>query len=722
MRLPKRNIWRLLFDIRPARFTARESKDDRMRYLDLRVTNWQLSITRQKEILSKSALRSNQIGRENADLVTKNRRFSFFRSRIFLMPLSRILVFMAVAITLAGVFWLGNKGISYFESHQANLAVAANEIIASGEDGFILMEEMRFEEASNRFRAVATALGKLRTEASPSFPHILFAAAILPENDFERTVALLENTEMAFSLAADLNSSLDQFIQSAPSTIFNGEGDPFLLIGAIRERLAKLDGVVTNLISRRGELAGVIVGDRINDLPEMRFAIGEAERSLGLLKKFLGEAGEFNVLILFQDPSQLRATGGLISSYGILQMNDGKVVRFSTYDLDSIETSRNAEGHRPILAPTPLRRIGSAWEIENTNWFFDFGLSAEKIAGFISPVVGLEFNLVAGVNFQMVNDLIGLLGPTKMLNSDEIATRNNAQNQPRDFMDSASAQLLGDLTAFESVSFSALGRVFSENFQRKDLMLWAPDKRLQSWIVEHGWSGTVPQISAGEDYLAVVISNIGGAHTDAVIRQDYDLETIINPSGVITNTLTIRRTHLGNKTRHPRWNTRNISYFRVLVPNGSVLLGSNGMNPQAQEPPVVFGDGYELDKDVVMTIGAAVRLDGTNVEIFEEAGKTVFGFWHLIRPGQTRAITLNWQLPFKANFAPPSYVLRFQKQSGSESLFSQNIIFPNGSTVLLAEPVASVAEGEPVKPSNSILFRHGAEMDADIRHAILYRL
>ena len=67
--------------------------------------------------------------------------------------------------------------------------------------------------------------------------------------------------------------------------------------------------------------------------------------------------------------------------------------------------------------------------------------------------------------------------------------------------------------------------------------------------------------------------------------------------------------------------------------------------------------------------------------MFEESGKTIFGFWLIIKPKQTKSVVVKYRTPVP--FVDDKYILLWQKQSGTgqdQIGFSFNI--PEGKGVL----------------------------------------
>jgi hypothetical protein len=121
--------------------------------------------------------------------------------------------------------------------------------------------------------------------------------------------------------------------------------------------------------------------------------------------------------------------------------------------------------------------------------------------------------------------------------------------------------------------------------------------------------------------------------------------------------------------------------MRVYVPLGSVLLEAKGHTWQDYEPPIDYS-GFKIDPDV-RKIEASIRIDpDSGTHIFEETGKTVFGNWVYVSPGEKVEVEYKYKLPYKIdfdNFTKPAdkYSMLAQKQSGNVgSRFSGTIQLP----------------------------------------------
>jgi hypothetical protein len=707
IRLPKRNIWRAMWDIRPTGI-AEEPVNRMMPFVDLRLMARPIGRARLADL--------------DLDDVPQDRA---------LYPVLRRIGTVASVLAVAGaLLWAGNSGRAYIESKKIELLAAGTAVAGRAEHAMDLMRQMRFRDAEREFRIAAAELNRFERMLGPALLAVSITAKALPANDYVKTAFMLRDAKSAISAVADFNGIAAEIIAKAPEALFRGDPDFPERLASGRVRLEAIGTAIAEIEKNRNALSDSLAGNWFSRFPEDKAALQEAVESFDLLGEVLGTGKPMTVLLLFQNPAEIRATGGFVGSYGVLRLEKGKIVEFKVDDI------YNPDGQldERVLPPRPLRRVTPAWGARDANWFFDFGLSAKKTAAFLEKTTGLSFDIVVAVNPPVIAELIDLVGPIEMPEYGKTITAENfweeAQyqtragedrkiNQPKRFLTIFGPRLLEKMQNIDAGDVPLLADILSRGLSEKNLLLWAEDPELQAFIEERNWGGRVAEIASDEDYLAVVMTNIGGAKADYVMRQIYHLQTTIEPSGDIVNTLRITRTHEGDRAKYPWWNARNFTYIRVFVPQGSVLLSASGAS---REPPLIEpkeGERYALDPDVAMTVEAAVRLDDERVDVFEESRRTVFGFWHAIDPGQSKTITLRWQLPFKAGFAPPHYSLSFQTQSGVGGVFQHTIELPRRSVIQSVEPAAEMLERTSLGERFSWI---GEEMKGDIRHAISYQL
>lgn len=634
----KKNIWPAIFDIRP--------KSDRPRKIE-RVLDLTLPPRTRPH---SSALIDAQLERRSDS------------AKRLVIPAAMLGIFLTAT-------WLGVRvGQSYVLSKKDEVMAGASAVLAEMELGGSALKELQFArarqhflEAQNQIDATKSRLGMIYglLTREPSWETLpLRAAAISAE--FEGLGAALKATIFSGAKAGDVLGRIENDLKSFAADI--------------RKLPVFSDQALTaKIISSGNELNEVLAG-------------------IEGLKNILALDGEKSYLLLFQNPAEIRATGGFIGSYGIVRLHNGEIADFSVDDIVNLDGKLKIK----VLPPRPLLRLTSGWTVHDANWFFDFRDSARKIAWFFDRAQGVEVDGVIAVNPQAVAAILGVAGPVDLPEYNETITSENlwkelqiqarigqdrAKGQPKAFLGVFGKRLFEKIREIPAEEWPEVAGVLRGALARKEIQLYFSNPEIQALVESHGWAGRVLD-SAGMDYLAVVHTNIGGGKADYVTRQEVELKTLIEYDGGIVNTVTIRRFHEGDKETYPWWRAKNYDYVRVYVPRGAQLISASGAQP---EPKLLTPDReiYRIDPDLGL-LANPKRPEvkpSSNLDIFEESGKTVFAGWLTVNPGGIAALEIKYRLPISAGYASPGYALMFQPQSGIGQQLKHLIELPEGAEI-----------------------------------------
>lgn len=421
----------------------------------------------------------------------------------------------------------------------------------------------------------------------------------------------------------------------------------------------------------------------------------ESNTYLEGLSWIFGDDSAKTVVLLFQNPAEIRPTGGFLGSIGVVETKNGEIQDFKFYNMAELDKQNTLK----IIPPRPLRRIASAWFPSDANWFLDFPTSAEKLSFFLENLIEVKSDVVIAVNPSVISEILGLIGPVEMPEYNLTLDQNNfwpeaqiqvrsdtAEGEGKKFLEIFAKSLGEKLQSMPKTQVPLLLKVFLEGLEKKEVQIYARNSAWQKFVEEKGWAGKLPNDSY-EDFLAVVNTNIGGEKSDYFMNQNFSLTTSIDKDGVIINSLRLSRTHTGENAPYRWWRARNYDYIRIYVPKGSEFLSGSGGDKEPLFKNTKYDGSWRLDEDIGLLSGSRpIFLDSRKtIEIFEESGKTVFGTWLITDPGETRAVTLVWRLPFRTGFSQPTYRLVLEKQSGTASSFSHAVKLPEGAKVLSGE-------------------------------------
>lgn len=396
---------------------------------------------------------------------------------------------------------------------------------------------------------------------------------------------------------------------------------------------------------------GMFVEDGRNVL---RDVIGMSD----LMTTVLGKSGQRRYLLIFQNPAELRATGGFMGSFAELDVDQGEMVRLEvpgggTYDLEGQLVAQ-------VIPPKPLQLIADRWEFQDSNWSPDFPTAAEKIRWFWSKSGGYSLDGVIAVNATMVEKMLVLTGPIEVPELGKTITSENftsetqkaveleydrTENKPKKILSLLAPRMLERIKQLDSEGMLKLVSIISDSIEQKDIQIALTEEQENVKAQSFGWSGRIKQTKG--DSLAIIGSNVAGQKTDAVIKEHAEQKVKISADGRITDYVSLTRTHTGKKG-DVFTGVRNVEYFRFYVPRGSTLVEASGFDVI---PATLFKKQREdakADPDIRGTEGSA---DHTpyNVSVWDEGDRTVIGGWVMLDPGLEETISVSYRLPFTAS-------------------------------------------------------------------------
>lgn len=563
------------------------------------------------------------------------------------------------------------------------------------------VSNQNFQNSANNFDSARLNFSKTKTSIENFGLGITGTISDLPINTPISTAKNLAEAGENISLAGKNISALLEKISKLDKENF--------LIGSSLNLQTSISDIALNLKNAENNLDKIdlnYIPDKFQEkmklskkeLPAIANNFKNLSEDFETITEILGNNRSQKYLLLFQNNSEMRATGGFIGSYGILDIENGEIKNLF------IDGIFNPDGQlkEKIVPPMPIQKISAAWSIHDANWFADFPTSAKKIALFYEKTGGPTVDGVIAITPDVIEKMLEVTGPIEMQEYGTAISKENflaqtqleveelydkKENKPKKFLSDFAPKIIeellstADLDSQEKIQkYLSFIDALEKSLKEKHIILYHRDSEIENMIIKRGWGGQV--LNSSGDYLSVIHTNINGYKTDAVIDEQISHETEILSNGSIVNTVIITRKHSGGNSNFDWYNRVNSDYLRVYVPLGSILLEAKGHTTQKYEPPIDYSD-FAVDLDV-KKIEDTIKIDpDSGTHIFEESGKTVFGNWVYVSPQETTKITYKYQLPYKINFdsftkPADKYNILIQKQLGSRgSNFTGTIKLPN---------------------------------------------
>jgi hypothetical protein len=670
----------------------------------------------QKELIKQEEERIKQeelVKKSEADKIKKNKnandqKFSF--SDLFFSPRnywglnfkkSAWAFATTMVLIVAGIggasfaskgFNIKGKVLGVSQDGYANLTTAMKNVADQNFNG----SSIEFDKAYDNFAQASSDLDELGGVLIGATRYIPFASSLSSGKNMAEAGKHISAAGKSLNEVVKIASSFKNPLENDQSKVS--------LLDMFQQTQQNVSSARVELIAAQENIDKVNVSDLPEDkrqkfielkekLPAIIALFTSFTNNNDIFVDLLGGNGPRKYLFLFQNNNEMRATGGFIGSYGLLDISHGNIRNFY------IDGIFNPDGQlkEKIVPPKPIQKISAAWSLHDSNWFPDFPTSAQEAIKFFEKTGGPTTDGVITLTPAVMQKLLKITGPIEMPEYDVTLDENNfiektqyevevdydqEENKPKKILSDLAPIILDKI--FNSKDIATLSKALtalSEGLSQKHILIYSTNEQLQKIISQQGWSGEV--LPAGKDYLSVINTNINGYKTDGVIAEDIKHEAEVQADGSIVDTVTVTRKHNGGNSAYEWWNKVNADYMRVYVPKGSKLLDVQGQTREFNNPPLDYDAlGFKKDELVEREESSMIVDEQSGTRIYEDAGKTVFGNWVYVSPQETVTVTYKYVLPFKLfdekeddNIG--TYSLVAQKQSGSlGSGFSSKLSFP----------------------------------------------
>jgi len=430
---------------------------------------------------------------------------------------------------------------------------------------------------------------------------------------------------------------------------------------------------------------------RAQNLKETKEKLNLVSKGMKILPELLGLDGrKREFLVLLQNESELRATGGFIGSYAILSFQNGKLLNFEIKDV--YEADGQLKGH--VEPPIEIKNyLGEAnWFMRDANWNPDFMKASADMQWFLSQEVNKKVDGVIGINLAVAKAIVGVIGEINVTDFKEKITKDNLYQQAEYYSESKffpgstqKASFLGTLGSqmFEEIkglkAKQQLELVFSlvDLLEKNEIQLAFNNGEAARLTNDLGWGGTMYQGKCTKencfsDYLFVVDSNFGVNKTNYFLSRNIEQVVDINES-LVERTLKVNYENMAKSNDFPGGQYKN--YLRVYLPINVNLTQISVVDDKTNSRKIYTAD---------------------EIRIKEINGKKEVGFLVTVPILSKETVEMKYSsantLTGKDKFSYVSYV---QKQSGfGDTGLATLVSFPRDWQPLQVEPQASMVGGK----------------------------
>ena len=417
---------------------------------------------------------------------------------------------------------------------------------------------------------------------------------------------------------------------------------------------------------------------------QVKEKLGDENTELfNLLPRFLGFTKPVNYLLLFQNNTEIRPSGGFLGVYAVVTVDKGKM------EVLKVEGTEILDKNTPEdWKPTPPKIISEhldvdRWYFRDANWSPDYVESVENVLKLYKGEEGLladEIDAVVAITPTVLEKFIEKIGPV-VVQDIEFTAENVTEkleyeveygyddkgisfHERKQIIEPFMLELLHSLKINSLTNIQNYFELVQDLAKEKQILIYSFDEDTQKEFDDRDWSGRVKQVEG--DYLMWVDANLAALKTDHVMERILNYSFEPQEDGRTLATAEMEYIHNGGFD----WRTtRYRTYARVYVPAGSEFVESSGsMAWDRTDKPGVIDQGEEL-------------------------GKQWFGSFIAIEPGKTGKLSFSYLLPesISNQIKNNSYTLFVQKQAGTiKPGLTLKLNF--GNNIVTAEPEEKLDE------------------------------
>jgi hypothetical protein len=453
-----------------------------------------------------------------------------------------------------------------------------------------------------------------------------------------------------------------------------------LVVDALRQGRPQLEAARTNLASARERAEGLdpfqvhaLGGDAERAMLALRQqvpALEQASETLLVLPSLFGADGARTYLVLSQNSDELRPTGGLIGTLGVLRIERGEMGELSY----ASSTDYDLPSDLAVPAPAPLATYlqSDSMQLHDANWWPDFPSSVAQVE-YLWKLGGREQpDGVVALDQRAVELLLEALGPVSVPEYGEQIDAANmrqrldayvhggqgyqSEDERKRFVGALSRAVLEAVARVPGDKLMGVGRALPSALDQKHMLLAVHDERAARLLGQAGWDGALSAVP-GADYLQVVHANMTPNKHDRDIRRSLEYSVAVDDQGAMGRL----RLSLENRMEpHPERGPAEAlyrDYVRIYVPAGAILESTSG-----------FADTPTAGSECGLSMFAGV------VELPAKQSTTV-------------ELTYRLPQPVASALATGQYGLAIQKQPGTDA-------DPVAVTVGAAVPLQQALRGD----------------------------
>lgn len=349
--------------------------------------------------------------------------------------------------------------------------------------------------------------------------------------------------------------------------------------------------------------------DRMLDRPELN-ALASVDLSAGMAA--LGESAPATYLVVFQNPAELRPTGGFPGTMALVTFDRGQLAQYQFFDSHELTDAYLQHRQTVVPQPWPIQRFfpQNGFLLHDALWWPDFPRSAQQFMSMYAETGWPPIDGVIAVQPEVASLLVGVTGPFGVdfegqpfqITADNMYTQINQARvqdvQTADdlqrhklFLGLIGKNLIDRLKGANKKSLAEAVPQLEAACARRDIQVYAANPAVEAELDRQHCTGRLLPVD-GQPMLAVTYANLALSKTSLDMRPRLSLVTESASEGERQVLLDIDLRNGAIADEDPAYHGFQRWWVEVQLPAGSTLLSDPG---PMEDPDAPNGGSYIAD-------------------------------------------------------------------------------------------------------------------------------
>jgi len=299
-----------------------------------------------------------------------------------------------------------------------------------------------------------------------------------------------------------------------------------------------------------------------------------------LLFEIMGANGPRTYLVEQVNPAELRAGGGFIGSYSLIEANGGSIKKVKSGAIDDVDYPRPNKGEKGYVAPpnTMVEFIGDkSWVLGDSNFFPDFPTNAKWGEFFSDKEIHSKVDGVLALDPTAVAYLLDITGPIAVpgygitVQGKDFAEflfryENGANRQAgrKALLGTVADALIEKISSLPATAWPALLGALNKAGQERHFQGYFNNTGAEALMSTYRWANDLNPAGTA-DWLMETESNFGATKANHFVTRSYDL-TLTTQANTLHHHLVVNMTEDLNAPVVPDGANYYRAYARLYVP------------------------------------------------------------------------------------------------------------------------------------------------------------